>query len=135
MVVGKGLNINCNTYSKKIRSMEICKMWELGTRVNLKLSFILFCTFEVVLNQSFKNVFLSLFPLLFVFISLSLFLITFMTVFACLPEASARAEKTQEIENCPLFGFKRLQLRLTTSTHERYFWFNHLFLLLIYFIF
>lgn len=96
--------------------MEICKMWELGTRVNLKLFFILFSTFEVVLNQSFKNAFLSLFPLLFVFISL--FLITFITVFACLPEDSARAEKTQEIEYCLLFGFKRLQLRLTTSTHE-----------------
>ena len=52
-------------------------------------------------------------------VSLTYFIFSnFRNCIYLLPEASARAEKTQEIENCPLFGFKRLQLRLTTSTHQ-----------------
>lgn len=75
--------------------------------------FLIFCTFEMLLNQQFKNSFLSLFQLLFVFISLSLFLIIGIIVFICFPETSARAEKAY-------FGLKGYKSRVAYFSSRRY---------------
>lgn len=89
--------------------MEEWQIWVLDTWVNLRIFFVFSCIFVILLNQQFKNSFSSLFQLLFVFTSLSVF--TNFHTCICLLQASARAEKAQEIDNCPLVGFQKLQLR------------------------